>query len=33
MALFWNLTELGRQLMFQWRTIKTTKTTNNPFKK
>ena len=33
MALFWNLTELGRQLMFQWRTIKTTKTNNNPFKK
>ena len=33
MALFWNLTEGGKQLMMQWRTIKTTKTTNNPFKK
>lgn len=33
MAIFWNLTELGRQLMMQWRTIKTTKTKNNPFKK
>ena len=32
MALFWSLTELGQQLMFQWRTIKTTKT-NNTFKK
>jgi hypothetical protein len=33
MALFWNLTEGGKQLMMQWRTIKTTKTNNNPFKK
>lgn len=33
MALFWNLTESGKQLMIQWRTIKTTKTNNNPFKK
>lgn len=33
MALFWSLTELGQQLMFQWRTIKTTKTNNNTFKK
>ena len=33
MALFWNLTENGKQLMIQWRTIKTTKTNNNPFKK
>lgn len=33
MALFWNLTESGKQLMIQWRTIKTIKTNNNPFKK
>lgn len=32
MALFWNLTERGTQLMMQLRTIKTNKTSNNPFK-
>lgn len=29
MALFWGLTQLGKQMMIQWRTIKTCKT-NNP---
>ena len=33
MALFWGLTQLGKQMMIQWRTIKTAKTNNNPFKK
>ena len=32
MALFWTLTERGTQLMMQLRTIKTNKTSNNPFK-
>ena len=33
MALFWNLTERGTQLMMQLRTIKTNKTSNNPLKR
>lgn len=33
MALFWTLTERGTQLMMQLRTIKTNKTSNNPFKR